>query len=253
MLKIFLHSWAATGSWPSSVVSEPLIRASMTRHRQGRIRSVTLWRNSTRVTVYHSARGRERTNGDSTMTSVAQDRRGGGTCTRIPPSLYVRLAGRSTASHDWLQQPSSGSSVIGCQRAPASGSSVRRSGPGSAYAAATPEEQRGVSAPGSTLGRRSQTEFRACALRSAMPEQLRPTTPKRATLRFFHSLLSFSSSSASRSCCCFTRPGAPRGVAAGQGPRGFGDLHVFDPRDQVSHSVHSEFALGPGFCGAFQP
>src|SRR3954447_23961427 len=71
------------GSCPSSIVSEPLIRASMTRHRQGRICSVTLWRNSTRVTVYHSARGRERTNGDSTMTSVAQDRRGGGTCTRI--------------------------------------------------------------------------------------------------------------------------------------------------------------------------
>ena len=89
--------------------------------------------------------------------------------------------------------------------------------------------------------------------RSPLGEVLRSTTPKRATLRFFHSLLSFSSSSASRSCCCFTRPGTPRGVAAGQGPRGFGDLHVFDPRDQVSHSVHSEFALGPGFRGAFQP
>jgi hypothetical protein len=59
--------------------------------------------------------------------------------------------------------------------------------------------------------------------------------------------LSFGSSSASRSCCCFTRPGTPRGVAAGQGPRDFGDLHAFDRRDQVSRSVHSGYALGPGF------
>src|SRR3954468_12125514 len=115
------------------------------------------------------------------MTSVDQDRRGGGTCTRIPPALYLRLAGNSAASHDWPQQPSSGSSVIACQRAPATGSSVRGSGPGSAYAAATPEEQRRASALGSTLGRRSQTVFGACALRSAMPELLRPTTPTRAT------------------------------------------------------------------------
>jgi len=95
--------------------------------------------------------------------------RGGGTCTRIPPALYLRLAGNSAASHDWPQQPSSGSSVIACQRAPATGSSVRGSGPGSAYAAATPEEQRRASALGSTLGRRSQTVFGACALRSAIP------------------------------------------------------------------------------------
>lgn len=169
MLKIFLHSWAATGSRPSSIVSEPLIRASMTRHRQGRIFSVTLWRNSTRVTVYHSARGRERTNGDSTMTSVAQDRRGGGTCTRNPPVPCRRLAGRSAVSRGRPHQPNSGSSVIACQRALATGTPCRRSGPGSAYPSATPEEQRRASAPGSTLGRRSQTEVGACALRSDTP------------------------------------------------------------------------------------
>ena len=85
----------------------------------------------------------------------------GVTCTRIPPVPYLRLAGRSSASLDWPQQPSSGSSVVACQRASAAGSSVRGSGPGSAYPAATPEEQRRASAPGSTLGPRSQTEVGA--------------------------------------------------------------------------------------------
>src|SRR3954453_4183849 len=67
------------------------IHASMTRHRKGRIRPVTLCRNGTRVTVKYPTRGRERTNGDSTMTSVAQDRRVDGTRTRSPRSISLLL------------------------------------------------------------------------------------------------------------------------------------------------------------------
>ena len=99
----------------------------------------------------------------STMTSVAQDRRGDGTCTRTPPVLRRRPAGTSAASRGWPQQLSSGSRVIACQRAPSTRSSVCGSGPGSACPAAIPDEQQRVPAPGSTLGGRSQTEVVSCA------------------------------------------------------------------------------------------
>jgi hypothetical protein len=45
-----------------------------------------------------------------------------------------------------------------------------------------------------------------------------------------------------------TTRNAARGVAAGQGLRGFGDIHAFGDRcDLVNHWVSSEFALGSGF------
>src|SRR5262249_44935813 len=49
---------------------------------------------------------------------------GGGTCPRIPPVLCPGLVATSDAFHCRSQQYSSGSRVIACQQAPATGSSV---------------------------------------------------------------------------------------------------------------------------------
>src|SRR5206468_3495539 len=72
---------------------------------------------------------------------VRERERGDRTCTRIQTILLPGTDGDIGCFHGRPHQPSSGLSVITCQRAPATGSSVRGWGSGSACPAATPEER----------------------------------------------------------------------------------------------------------------
>ena len=144
------------------------------RHRQGRIRSVTPWRNSTTIRDGLPFRPGSRADERRFYDDVGRSGPAGRRDLHPDPARQVPEAGRVIGCFSSLASATEQRvNVIACQRAPATGSSFHWSGPGSAYPAATPEQQRCASAPGSTLGRRSTRGRRQAALWSGKRMALR--------------------------------------------------------------------------------